>query len=49
VATFTQAAGNVLMGSIVLMDWNRSLGLEWFSWSGIVLMVWNGSHGMVWF
>ena len=45
-ATFTQAAGNVLMGSIVLMDWNRSHGLESFSWTGIVLMDWNRSHGM---
>ena len=40
VATFTQAAGNVLM------DWNRSHGLESFSWTGIVLMDWNRSHGM---
>ena len=46
VATFTQAAGNVLMGSIVLMDWNRSHGLESFSWTGIVLMEWNRSHGL---
>ena len=44
-ATFTQAAGNVLMGSIVLMDWNRSHELESFSWTGIVLMDWNRSHG----
>ena len=43
VATFTQAAGNVLMGSIVLMDWNRSHGLESFSWNGIVLMDWTFS------
>ena len=26
------------------MDWNRSHGLESFSWTGIVLMEWNRSH-----
>ena len=28
------------------MDWNRSHGLESFSWTGIVLMDWNRSHAL---